>query len=85
MKPETFFSYTWHPYCIDTKIDYSKEMPTLVAFQLKTIPEGTLLTIIESGFDKIPTYRRSKAFQMNSQGWKEQLVNIKKYVTINKL
>src|ERR1043166_10066472 len=29
------FSFTWHPYAIDPKKDYSKETPTLVEFRLK--------------------------------------------------
>ena len=27
MEPERFFSYTWHPYAIDPKADYSEERP----------------------------------------------------------
>ena len=33
IEPERFFSYTWHPYAIDPKVDYSKETPTLVESQ----------------------------------------------------
>ena len=28
MEPERLFSFTWHPYAIDPKIDYSKETQT---------------------------------------------------------
>src|SRR3984957_18338947 len=34
MEPERLFSFTWHPYAIDPKTDYSKEAPTLVEFRL---------------------------------------------------
>src|ERR1700688_1506706 len=44
MEPEHLFSFTWHPYGIDLKRDYSKETPTLIEFRLKEIPGGTLLT-----------------------------------------
>ena len=30
MVPERQFSFTWHPYAVDPKKDYSKEPPTLV-------------------------------------------------------
>src|SRR5665213_4509354 len=35
MEPERFFSFTWHPYAIDIKVDYSNETPTLVEFTLE--------------------------------------------------
>ena len=41
--PERLFSFTWHPYGIDPKIDYSVEEPTLVTFTLEPTAEGTLL------------------------------------------
>ena len=58
MEPERLFSFTWHPYAIDPKIDYSKETPTLVEFRLeKTAARHTAL-LTESGFDKVPSDRR---------------------------
>src|SRR5262245_58037649 len=32
MEPERLFSYRWHPYAIDPKVDYSAEPTTLVEF-----------------------------------------------------
>lgn len=80
MEPESFFSYTWHPYAIDPKIDYSNETPTLVEFKLEKTASGTLLMVTESGFSKIPEARRLEAFRMNDGGWAEQMGNIKKHV-----
>ena len=80
METERLFSFTWHPYAVDPKIDYSKETPTLVEFSLEKIASGTLLTVAESGFDKIPSGRRLEAFRMNDRGWAEQVKNIAKYV-----
>jgi uncharacterized protein YndB with AHSA1/START domain len=74
------FSYRWHPYAVDPKIDYSKEPMTLVEFRLEKAPEGTLLTVVESGFDKIPAGRRDEAFRMNSGGWTAQIGNIQRHV-----
>ena len=81
MEPERLFSYTWHPYSVDPKVDYSNEEPTLVEFKLEKTSTGTLLTVTESGFDKIPSHRRSEAFRMNEGGWSEQLKNIESHVS----
>lgn len=80
MQPERLFSFTWHPYAIDPKVDYSKETPTLVEFRLEKISTGTLLVVTESGFDKIPAHRRDEALRMNDSGWAGQLRNIEKHV-----
>jgi len=83
MDPEKLFSLTWHPYAIDPQTDYSTETPTLVEFKLEETASGTLLTVTESGFDKIPANRRAEAFRMNEGGWATQLENIKKHLEQN--
>jgi uncharacterized protein YndB with AHSA1/START domain len=80
VEPERLFSFTWHPYAVNPKIDYSKETPTLVEFRLEKSKSGTLLLLTESGFDKIPGDRRLEAFRMNDGGWTEQMKNIGKHV-----
>ena len=80
MEPERLFSFTWHPYSIDPKVDYSKEPPTLVEFRLDKTTSGTLLVLTESGFEKVPSDRRADAFRMNDGGWTEQMKNIEKHV-----
>src|SRR3954452_13837842 len=81
MQPERFFSYRWHPYAIDPKVDYSAEPATLVEFSLEEAEGGTRLTIVESGFDRIPAARRADAFRMNDGGWSEQIKNVERHVT----
>jgi uncharacterized protein YndB with AHSA1/START domain len=80
MEPERLISWRWHPYAVDPKVDYSKEPTTLVVFELKDAPEGTLLTVVESGFDQIPLARRAEAFRMNEGGWTAQMANIERHV-----
>ena len=80
MEPERLFSFTWHPAGVDPKKDYSKETPTLVEFKLEKTANGTLLVVVESGFDKIPADRRLEAFRMNEGGWETQMKNIESYV-----
>src|SRR5579859_4187598 len=69
IEPERLFSFSWHPYAVDPAIDYSGETPTLVEFRLEPTGDGTLLTVTESGFDKIPAHRRADAFSKNDNGW----------------
>jgi uncharacterized protein YndB with AHSA1/START domain len=80
MEPERLFSFTWHPYSVDPKVDYSTETPTLVEFRLEKTASGTLLLLTESGFDKIPSDRRLEAFRMNEGGWTQQMKSIESYV-----
>ena len=80
VEPERLLSMRWHPYAIDPKVDYSQEPTTLIEFRLKDAPGGTLLTLVESGFDQIPPARRLEAFRMNSGGWDQQMKNIEKHV-----
>ena len=49
-------------------------------FRLEKTASGTLLTLTESGFDKIPAERRLEAFRMNDGGWTEQMKNIEKHI-----
>ena len=80
MEPERLFSWRWHPHATDPKIDYWPEPTTLVVFELKEVPEGTLLTVIESGFEGIPLFRRLEAYRGNEQGWAAQMQAIERYV-----
>jgi uncharacterized protein YndB with AHSA1/START domain len=80
MEPERLFSFTWHPYAVDPKIDYSSEPPTLVEFKLEAIPGGTRLVVTESGFAAVPAHRRDEAFRMNDKGWGIQMQNIAHHV-----
>ncbi|HWL95077.1 MAG TPA: SRPBCC family protein [Phycisphaerae bacterium] len=80
MEPERLLSWRWHPAAIDSAVDYSKEPSTLVIFELKEVEGGTLLRLVESGFDQLPASRRQEAFRMNSGGWDHQMQNIKKHV-----
>jgi uncharacterized protein YndB with AHSA1/START domain len=80
IEPEHLFAYRWHPYAVDPAVDYSTEPTTRVEFTLEGVADGTLLRLVESGFDRIPPVRRAEAHRMNSSGWDEQMVNIANYV-----
>jgi uncharacterized protein YndB with AHSA1/START domain len=80
IEPESYFSYRWHPYAVDPKVDYSSEPTTLVEFHLAEAPGGTRLLVVESGFDSVPAARRAEAFRMNTHGWEMQLKSIERHV-----
>ena len=81
IQPETYFSWRWHPAALDPQADYSKEPTTLVEFRLEEVPDGTRLTVVESGFDRIPAARRAEAFRLNSGGWEIQVERIRAHVS----
>lgn len=76
----SLFSFTWHPYAVDPEVDYSGEAPTLVEFRLEPTAKGTRLTVVESGFDALPSRRRPDALRMNERGWGAQMTNIQAHV-----
>lgn len=79
--PEELFSFRWHPHAVDVDKDYSAEPTTLVEFRLaEAAGGGTLLSVVESGFDQIPAERRELAFRMNGEGWAAQMENIARHV-----
>jgi len=75
------FTWRWHPAAIDPQADYSRESTTHVEFMLEEAPGGTRLSLVESGFDQLPSERRDAAYRMNYDGWGIQLSRIDDYVT----
>jgi uncharacterized protein YndB with AHSA1/START domain len=78
--PERLLSFHWHPAAIDPTVDYSSEPMSRVVFELEEVEGGIMLSVVESGLDKIPLERRATVFRLNSSGWDEQMENIKRYV-----
>ena len=80
IEPQGYFSFRWIPYGIDADIDPATEPTTLVEFRLVQATAGTDLTIVESGFERVPAHRRERAFRMNEGGWTAQAENIRNYI-----
>jgi uncharacterized protein YndB with AHSA1/START domain len=80
MQPQTLFAYRWHPSAVEQGIDYSSEPLTRVTFELTEQKDGTLLTVIEDGFDQIPLARRAAAYRSNERGWGIQVENIERHL-----
>lgn len=81
MEPERCFSYRWHPNAKATGEDYSSEPMTLVEFTLKDAEGGTLLTVVETGFDRLLLERRAAALKSNTNGWEQQMKAIEAYLS----
>jgi uncharacterized protein YndB with AHSA1/START domain len=80
MQPERRLSWRWHPYAIESDVDYSAEPTTLVTFELAEADGGTRLTVVESGFSHLPAERRYSAFRANEGGWTAQMDAIARHV-----
>jgi len=76
--PETF-SWRWTPGSKQPGEDTSSEPMTLVEFRLKEVEGGTLVTVTESGFDKLSLTRRIRVFEQNDKGWEIQLASLTRY------
>ena len=79
MEPERLFSWRWHPGAVEPPAS-SGEPTTLVEFILDDVEGGTMVTLIESGFDRISLARRAAAFEDNSKGWDFQMNSLAEYV-----
>ncbi len=81
IEPMSLFSFRWHPGADDPDPPYPDDEMTTVWFELTEAEGGTLLTIVESGFGRVPLERRAKVFEMNEGGWQAQTRLIEKYLS----
>lgn len=79
VEPMNLFSFRWHPGG-DPVADARDDQMTTVTFELADAPGGVMLTITETGFDRVPLERRAKAFTDNEGGWEMQTRLIEKYL-----
>ncbi len=80
IESERCLEFSWPPYIEDETVDLSNEPWLNCRFELESIPGGTLLTITESGFDKLSPVIRDDARRGNEQGWEIQAGHILEYV-----
>ncbi len=78
VEPLRRLAFRWNP----VPGEEFAELTTLVEFTLSRHAGGTLLTIVESGFDALPDAHRDSTFDGNSEGWTLQLVLIGKYISL---
>ena len=82
VEPMRCFAFRWHPGVPESDVPLPDEERTLVVFELEQKPDGVLLTITESGFERIPLARRADAFAGNDGGWTHQLDLVAKYLSL---
>ena len=73
------FSFRWHPGA-HPEPNAGDEAMTVVTFDLEEVPEGTLVTIRETGFDRVSAERRAQTIEQNEEGWGIQSMLLEKYV-----
>ena len=83
IEPQRLFSFRWHPFALESGVDYSHEPTTLIVFELEQVGNDIKLTVTESGFDRIPLERRAQAFTANEGGWTMVVKLIEKYLAKN--
>lgn len=76
--PPHTLAYQWHPGDMNVLSDFPEEELTTVTFTLESHPEGTKVTMIESGFANIPESRHANAIKENTNGWTEELAKLPK-------
>jgi uncharacterized protein YndB with AHSA1/START domain len=84
VSPPNLFSFRWASAYPDVLA--TEDNSTLVEFTLKATPEGTVLRVVESGFDalEIPADRVEHAgFENHSKGWTGVVAEFVKYVMAN--
>jgi uncharacterized protein YndB with AHSA1/START domain len=79
LEPEQLLAWRWHPGA-KPGVDTSGEPCTTVTFTLREAPEGTWLTVVESGFDLLTVERRAAAFRSNNAGWAQILLMMERDV-----
>src|SRR5262245_47891477 len=47
VEPQQRLAFRWHPFAVESAVDYSAEPTTLVEFTLAETPDGVLLRIVE--------------------------------------
>jgi len=80
MEHERLLSFRWVHSDDKAAPDFSKDPTTLVEFRLEPIPDGTRLTISESGFESLPDPKRLEILRGNAKGWEIQANNIAAHV-----
>jgi uncharacterized protein YndB with AHSA1/START domain len=80
MEPERVFSWRWHPGAVVPDATYRDDEMTSVVFELADAPGGTRLTVIETGFERVPIARRARALRDNTGGWEMQMQAIERHL-----
>lgn len=76
--PNEYFSYRWVPGSIGSVEDVLSVPNTLVEFSIEELPEGTKITVTESGFASLPPEVAERSFNDNTGGWEYMMNRLEK-------
>jgi uncharacterized protein YndB with AHSA1/START domain len=79
VEPERLLAFSWVPYELSPGDDHTKHPVTHVEFRLEDTADGTRLTVVESGFAKLPADKQYKRDE-NGEGWAIQVHSIAAHV-----
>jgi uncharacterized protein YndB with AHSA1/START domain len=79
VEPERELVFRWVPYELPPGEDPAGHPTTRIEFRLEDIADGTRLTVVESGFGKLPADKQYKRDE-NGDGWALQLHSIARHV-----
>ena len=77
MLPEELFSWRWVPGA--DSANEPDRPATLVEFRLLDGQGGTMVTVTESGFDRMSLAQRARILAENEEGWKIQMASLERY------
>jgi len=79
VEPERLLSFFWVPYELPPGDSPAKHPKTRIEFRLEDTQTGTRLTVVESGFSKLPADKQYKRTD-NAEGWAVQVHSIAQHV-----
>ena len=81
VEPPRRFSYRWAPVREHWGEEPAEGTATLVEFTLDADGNGTRLRVVESGFETLDATdeQRRRSLDENTQGWEQQLDNVREY------
>ena len=79
--PPHRFAYIWEAKGADPNLPVKETYHTLVTYHLETVPEGTRLIVVETGFAELPEHQRQAILEGNVHGWAYELAELLDYLS----
>lgn len=80
VEPPQHFAFRWGAHGYQSGDPFTDENSTLVTFFLAATPEGTHLTLSETGFADLAPEHRQASFEDNTDGWAKEISDLQAYL-----
>jgi uncharacterized protein YndB with AHSA1/START domain len=80
VEPPRLLTWRWHPGSAVPAPGETSAPKTLVLFKIRDIPQGSELTISETGFDTVPEEIRAAIVEDHSKAWEFHLKSLAQHV-----